>query len=216
MSKEEILQAMKDCGALLVDDHFVYTSGRHGSVYVNKDAIYPFVELVSDFCKNFAIHFLDTCFYGIDVVAAPAVGGIILSQWTAYWLETFTSREVLAIFAEKTEDGNRFVFRRGYDKFMKDKRVLVVEDVITTGGSVKKVVEAVRALDGNVLAVGAIWNRGGVTAQDIANVPELFSLIDQEFESWDEAECPLCVQGVPINTEVGKGKEYLARKAQTK
>jgi orotate phosphoribosyltransferase len=87
-----------------------------------------------------------------------------------------------------------------------------VEDVLTTGGSARRVVEATRAIGGKVVGLGVLCNRGGVTPQDVANVPELFALVNVKMNAWDEAECPLCAQGVPINTDVGKGREYLARK----
>lgn len=109
-------------------------------------------------------------------------------------------------------DTGKFVIKRGYDRLITGKKVLIVEDVLTTGGSVKKVVEAVRAIGGEVVAVAALCNRGGVTAEAIGGVPELFSLINLNLEMFEEAECPLCAQGVAINTNVGKGKEYLAKK----
>lgn len=103
----------------------------------------------------------------------------------------------------------KFVFKRGYDKYVTGRKVLIVEDILTTGSTVKKVVEAVRAIGGEVVAVAALCNRGGVTAADIGDVPELFSLIDIALEMWDAENCPLCASGVPINTSVGKGQEFL-------
>ena len=94
------------------------------------------------------------------------------------------------------------------------KRVLVVEDILTTGGSARKVVEAVRAIGGNVVGVGVLCNRGGVTAQDLANVPKLEVLVNISLDAWNEADCPLCKQGVPVNPDVGKGREFLARRQQ--
>ncbi|MEI6499047.1 MAG: phosphoribosyltransferase family protein [bacterium] len=109
-------------------------------------------------------------------------------------------------------DTGKFVFKRGYgDLVAGGKKVLVVEDVLTTGSSVKKVVEAVRAIGGEVVGVAALCNRGAVTAKDIGDVPELFSLMNISMESWDASECPLCAAGVPINTTVGKGQAFLDR-----
>lgn len=210
--EQEALRFLRNVGALITDSHFVYTSGRHGSVYINKDAIYPNPLTVADLCGQIVMHF-DNEGNGVnyEVVVGPEKGGIILAQWTAYnsvhrWVPR---KDILAVYAEKEGDG--FVFRRGYNKLIPDKRVLIVEDVITTGGSVKKVVEAVRALDGDVLGVGAICNRGGVTAKDL-DVPELYALLNLDLESWAEEACPLCLQGIPINTGVGKGREFLARR----
>ena len=94
------------------------------------------------------------------------------------------------------------------------KKVLVVEDVLTTGGSVKKVVEAVRALEGQVIGVGALCNSGNITANDLGNVPELLALVKISLESWEEKDCPLCQRQVPINTVLGKGQEFLVRQKQ--
>lgn len=105
-----------------------------------------------------------------------------------------------------------FVIKRGYEKLIKGKDVLVVEDVITTGGSVKEVIRAVRKNDGNVVCLTALWNRGGVTSEDVGNPPDFFSLIELELDSYSKEECPLCVKNVPINEEVGKGKEFMSRK----
>jgi len=109
-------------------------------------------------------------------------------------------------------DTGKFVIKRGYDKLVAGKKVLIVEDVLTTGGSVKKVVEAVRAIGGEVVAVAALCNRGKVTSQMIGDVPELFSLINLDLQMYDETDCPLCQNNIPVNTNVGKGKEFLAKK----
>ena len=207
----EVLGILNNIGALIVGSHIVYTSGRHGAAYVNKDAVYPHVRITSDLCREIAEHFSDEKIYGIEAVAAPAVGGVILATWTAYWLQALTGRKALMVYADK--DGDNFVFKRGYDKLIPDRRVLVVEDVLTTGGSAKKVVEAVRSLGGKVLGVGVLCNRGGITAQDLGDIPELFALTKVNLDSWPEEECPLCRDGVPINIDVGKGREFLARKA---
>jgi len=211
MNEQEVLKILRDVGAVITDSHIVYTSGKHGTAYVNKDAVYPHVEVTSLLCRAIAKHFREETLYGIDVVVAPAVGGVILCTWIACWLEKITYRKALALYAEKSENGEAFVFRRGYDKFIPGRRVLVVEDILTTGGSAKKVIEAVRALGGSVIGLGVLCNRGGITPQDVSDPPELFALVNVKLDAWDEADCPLCAQGIPINTDVGKGKEFLQR-----
>jgi orotate phosphoribosyltransferase len=120
--------------------------------------------------------------------------------------------EVFGVYAEKSEGGDAFVIKRGYDKLIAGKNVLVVEDILTTGGSAKKVVEVTRAIGGNVVGLGVLCNRGEITPQDVADVPKLTSLVNVKLDAWDEATCPLCEQNVPVNTDVGKGREFLARK----
>lgn len=223
MNEQEVLQVLGRIGAVIADSHIVYTSGKHGTAYVNKDAVYPHTKETSDLCRAIAEQFADD---SVEVVIAPAIGGVILSQWVAYHLSEITGREVFGVYAEK--EGNdlasssygplppkhedRFVIKRGYDKLVARKNVLVVEDVLTTGGSAKKVIEATRALGGNIVGLGVLCNRGGITPQDVADPPKLFALINVKLDAWDEANCPLCARNAPINTDVGKGREYLARK----
>lgn len=175
---------------------------------MNKDALYPHTELTSRLCLEIAERFLA---HEIDAVLAPAVGGIILSQWTAFHLTQLKKKEILGVYAEK--EGEGFVIKRGFDELIRGKNLLIVEDVLTTGGSVKKVVESVRKVPANVIGVAALCNRGGITEKDLGDVPKLTSLLSIQLQSWDERECPLCNAGKPINTKVGKGREFLSRKA---
>jgi orotate phosphoribosyltransferase len=206
------MSILSDTNALVTDSHIVYTSGKHGTAYVNKDAIYPNIEHISHLCYLMASEFNSL---KPDIVIGPAIGGVILSQWTAHHLAV-GSHHPLSVYAEKVVGFDDFVIKRGYEKLIPGKMVLVVEDVLTTGGSVKKVVDAVHALHGTVVGVGALVNRGGVTEMDIGGVPVLKCLINVKLDAWDEAECPMCKAGTPINTSVGKGREYLAKKNQNK
>ncbi|MGQ9925290.1 MAG: phosphoribosyltransferase family protein [Chloroflexaceae bacterium] len=207
MIGDDVLALLASVGALITGDHLVYTSGRHGSSYVNKDALYPHTTATAAVCERIARHFAGA---GVEVVAGPTIGGVILAQWTAHHLSMIEGREVLAVYAEEevTAEGKRRVLRRGYDALAQGRRVLVVEDVLTTGGSVRQVVEAVRAAGGDVIGVGALCNRGGVTARTVA-APELFALTEVPLESYAPEDCPLCAAGVPINTRVGKGAAYV-------
>lgn len=209
MNEKEIFTLLGDIGAVTTHTHAVYTSGKHGSMYINKDALYPHTEATSQLCRLFAEHFSQDA---VDVVIAPALGGIILSQWTAHHLSQLTDREVLGLYAEKVEGTKDFVIKRGYDKLLIGKKVLILEDVLTTGGSVKKVVDLVRGMEGEVIGVGALCNRGGILPADIGKVPQLFALVSLSLDAWNPEDCPLCKQGVPINTSIGKGREFLESK----
>lgn len=209
MNEQEVLQVLGKVGAVITNSHIVYTSGKHGTAYVNKDAVYPHTAETSRLCRSIAERFVDD---NVQVVIAPAIGGVILSQWVAYHLTEMKCHEVFGVYAEKSDDGEAFVIKRGYDKLITGRNVLVVEDVLTTGGSAKKVVEATRAIGGHVIGLGVLCNRGGVRPQDLANVPKLTSLVNVEFDAWDEANCPLCAQQVPVNPDIGKGRQFIARK----
>jgi len=209
VNEQEVLKMLEGVGAVITDSHIVYTSGKHGSAYVNKDAVYPHTRETSRLCREIAYQFAND---DVQVVIAPAIGGVILMTWTARHLSdmTLNGGEVLGVYAEKEGDG--FVIKRGYDKLVTGKNVLVVEDILTTGGSVKKVIEAVRALSGNIVGLAVLCNRGGITAQDVGGVPKLFALTNVKLDAWDEADCPLCRQGIAVNIDVGKGRDFLARK----
>lgn len=209
MSDENVLATLARVGALITGDHLVYTSGRHGSSYVNKDALYPHTAATSEVCARIAERFAAA---GVEVVAGPTVGGVIMAQWTAHHLSALTGREVLAVYAEEEVGeggGRRRLFRRGYDALVAGRRVLVVEDILTTGGSARLVVEAATAAGGAVVGVAALCNRGGVTAEAIG-APQLFCLSEVPLESFAPEECPLCVAGVPVNVRVGKGAAFAA------
>lgn len=100
-----VITILKKVGAVLTDDHFVYTSGKHGSVYINKDALYPHTKETSQIGQMFAQAFKDMA---IDVVAAPALGGIILSQWTAYHLSQLNGKTCLGYTLKKLRRKIRF------------------------------------------------------------------------------------------------------------
>ncbi len=206
MNPPEIVRVFNDVGAILLDGHFVYTSGRHGSGYVNKDALYPHTAQVRALCEVMAAPFRGQ---HIDTVVGPTLGGIILSQWVAHDLSLLESREITACFAEERVNAageKERYFGRGYEQWIRDRRVLVVEDILTTGGSVRQVVDAVRRSGGTPVAVTALCNRGGVESADVGNVP-LHALLSLTLESWNAIDCPLCAQGIPISTAVGKGSK---------
>ena len=209
MNDPEIMQMFIDAGAIITGSHFVYNSGRHSSVYINKDALYLHTGIISQLCQRMVQTYIPD---EIDVVVGPVLGGIVLSQWTTYALNTKrTAGETLAVYAEKESGSDRaFAFYRGYDKHIPGKNILVVEDILTTGGSVRRVVELVRKHGGNVIGVSALCNRGNVQPKDVGDVP-ISTLITLDLETYAEEDCPFCEQHVPINTDVGKGRMFLAK-----
>ncbi len=204
---EKVIEILKSVDAVMTDDHFVYTSGKHGSVYINKDALYPHVEKTSQVCKLMA----QKCSHlDVEAVTAPALGGIILSQWTAHYLSQIKGKPIKAVYAEKDGQGG-FKFGRGYDQYIKDKKVLVLEDLTTTGASVKKVVDVVRSYEGAVQAVCVMINRNpAVVNSELFQAP-FFALGELEAAAYDEDKMPEELRRRPVNTTVGHGAEYLAK-----
>ena len=180
-------------------------------LYITKDAWFPHTEVVSKVCHMLAELNKDK---QIDIVVGPALGGIILSTWTAYYLTQVTGKEVLSVFTEKTPENGQ-VFKRGYDQVVKGKRVLLVEDTVSTGSSIRKVVDTLREVGAELVQISLVINR---VSKDIN--PETFgvplnALGEVPAETYAESDCPLCNANVPINTNVGHGKKYLETHSQT-
>lgn len=214
-----VIDILKKVGAILIDDHFVYTSGKHGSVYINKDFLYPHTKETSLIGRMFAKKFKNKA---IDVVAAPAVGGTILCTWTAYFLSKLKNKEVLSVYTEKDKGTtasateSEQIFRRGYDKFIKGKKVLVLEDLTTTGISVRKTVDAVKRAGGKAVAVGVMVNRNESEVNAKTVGAPFYALGVFPAVAYAEKDCPLCKKNIPINIKIGHGKKYLLAQASLK
>ena len=203
---QNTIDIFKSVGAVITDGHFVGTSGLHFDTYVNKDFLYPHTKETSDIGRIFAEKYKDK---NIEVVVGPALGGIILSQWTAYHLSKIYGTEVLAVYTEKSEGGGQ-IFTRGYENFVQGKRVLVVEDIVTTGGSLLKTAQAVKDAKGNLVATCAMVSKNKDLNSDTLGTPFDF-LSSLYVDTYDEKDCPLCKAGVPVNTKIGHGKKFLER-----
>jgi orotate phosphoribosyltransferase len=203
LTEEEALAIFSKTNAIM-NGHFRLNSGRHSNVYVKKDTLYLHTHETARLCRSIAEHFAD---YAIDLVVAPEKGGIILSQYVTYCLTEFLAgaSETLAAYAEKNPLTGLFEFHREHDQQIPGRNILIVEDVLTTGGSVAKVIKLVRSLGGIVAGVGALWNRGGVSAGSLG-ILELHATINKQFPSWLPNECPSCFAGIPIDNVLGHGK----------
>lgn len=207
MTEPDVLDLLERVGAFR-KGHFVLTHGRHTDTYINKDAMYPYTRETSTLCLAMAQKFRDS---DVDAVIGPAVGAAILSQWVAYHLSEIHGKDVLAVYADKDGVGG-FILKRGYNALIAGKRVIVIEDLMTTGGSVRKVIDIVRANGSEVVGVGVVCNRGNVTPAQIGNPPKLVSLVNVELDSWEASECALCERKIPINQDIGHGREFVAKK----
>jgi len=184
LSDEQILAALTDAQAIR-DGHFVLTSGRHSGRYVQCARFLEDPALTTQLAQT-AVDRLSSDL-DIDLVAAPAVGGLIIGFAVAQALG------VRFIFSER-ENGS-MVFRRAFE-VPSGARVLVVEDVVTTGGSVGEVIDLVRAAGGTVVGVVSIIDRGG--AKKFA--APFWPLLTLEVESWEPAECVLCAAEEPLTS----------------
>jgi len=203
----EVIEILTKVDAIISNSHFVGTSGLHFDTYMNKDVLYPHIKETSQICKLYADKYKDK---NIEIVVGPALGGIILSQWVTHHLNA-AGGNALAVYTEKNTEGEQ-IFTRGYGPLVKDKRVLIVEDNISTGGSVMKVIKAVREAGGNVVGVCAMVNRNKEVTSETLGVP--FEALSNFYVSlYSAADCPLCKKSIPINTSVGHGSKFLASPA---
>jgi orotate phosphoribosyltransferase len=182
MTNSETLAMFKSSGALL-DGHFRLTSGRHSNSYFQCAKVLQYPEYLSAICGEIAGFFKES---GVTTVISPAIGGIVVGT------EVGRQLGVKTIFAER-KDGVMMI-RRGFS-IDPAEQVLVVEDVITTGGSVAEVIELVNAAGATVAGVASVVDRsnGKVRLAD-----RQFSLLTMEVVSYAPEECPLCKEGVPI------------------
>lgn len=207
---DDVVKILKDAGAI-IEGHFIGTSGRHMSVYISKDLWFPHTETVSKVCSMLAELNKDK---NIDVVVGPALGGIVLSTWTAYYLSKITGKEVLSLFTEKTPENGQ-IFKRGYDKIVKGKRVLLVEDTVATGSSIRKVVDAIREAGGDLVQISLVINRVSKNVNPETFGVPLNALGEVPAETYGEDEVPDWLKKVSINTQFGHGEKYLKEHPQT-
>jgi orotate phosphoribosyltransferase len=197
----------------LVEGHFVYASGRHGSLYVNKTAGLVLASHACEFAVRIVRHFAKS---GIEAVVAPELGAVVLGANVARELYKAGVRDIACIVAEKErvegKPTGKFFIGRDQARFLKGRRALVVEDILTTGDSARETVHAARAAGGDPVAAAALWNRGGISAEHL-DVPELWAIVNEKLEDWPAEQCPLCRRGVPVNTDFGKGAQFLTHKA---
>lgn len=190
---------LNDLNVVLTDSHVVLSSGEHSSGYFDKHKIYPHTGLTSALCKELARpFFLDR----VDVVVAPATGGIILSQWVSHFCTVFDFHPVLSLYADRV--GDELTFKHGYGELVRKQRVLLVDDVLTTGKSLGETKSLVNQYGGKVIGAAVICDRGDHTAKTLG-VPKFSSLFNMPMQRWSAKQCPLCEQGIPINLEVGHG-----------
>jgi orotate phosphoribosyltransferase len=182
IAKEDILEIFAQTGVLL-EGHFQLTSGKHSARYLQCAKVFQYPEYAETLCKSLAERFAAE---KPDVCIGPALGGVVIAY------ETARNLGVRGLFAERDKDG-AMTLRRGFT-IEPGERVLVLEDVVTTGGSVREVIELVKVLRGQVIGVGTVVDRSGGTAG--FGVPYT-SLIQIDVETYAPGDCPLCLTGSP-------------------
>jgi orotate phosphoribosyltransferase len=176
------LEIFRNTGALL-DGHFVLTSGRHSASYFQCAKVLQYPQHLLDFSKKIMDHFTNT---DINTIISPAVGGIVIGTDVGRIMNKKT------IFSER--ENGQMTLRRGFS-IEKNEKVLVVEDVITTGGSVKEVMELIESSGGIVIGVAVIVDRSN---GKVILHHNQFSIVPLEVKSYDENEIPESLAKIPI------------------
>lgn len=177
---------LKEIGALKTG-HFLLASGRHSDIYLEKFDLLRIPRATEAVCTGFVDAFADE---QVDVVVGPTTGGILLA------FETARQMGLPAAYAERaTEGGDAREIRRS-TTFERGARVLVVDDILTTGGSVRETLEALKPHQVEVIGIGVLVDRSGGEVQ-FGDIP-LKGLAQQKVESWKPADCPLCADGMPL------------------
>ena len=179
---EELLAMLRQAGAVL-EGHFKLTSGRHSGTYLEKFQVLQYPAYTERLCRDIADRFRGE---GVELVAGPTTGGVILA------FEVGRQLGVRGIFAESVDGGRCFL--RGF-VVHPGERVLVVDDVLTTGGSIRQVLSAVEAAGGLPIGVAVLIDRTGGKID--FGVP-LFACLEMAVPSYDASECPLCAEGLPL------------------
>jgi len=179
MTSKEVLDIYKKTGALLTG-HFLLSSGLHSEQYLQSALVLQQPDIATKLCAALADNFKNS---GIEVVIAPALGGVFVSH------ETARALRVRALFAERVN--GELTLRRGF-AIKPAERVLVVEDVITTGKSTKETIEVVKKAGGVVVAAGALVDRSGGKA-DIGVTCR--SLVTLTVPAYTADACPMCKAG---------------------
>lgn len=182
LTKEEIVEIFKKTN-VLQEGHFKLTSGRHSGQYLQCAQVLQYPQYTTQLCSDIAEYFKNE---SIDVVVGPAMGGIVIA------FEVARQMGVKSIFTERVD--GKMTLRRGF-AVKPGEKVLVVEDVVTTGGSVQEVIDLVRENEAEVIGVGLMVDRSNGKVQ--FGVPQC-ALLSMEVQSYEPEECPFCKQGLPI------------------
>jgi orotate phosphoribosyltransferase len=228
--EHSVLSFFTEIGVRQQNDHFVLSQGDHASDFVDKRVINQFplyvtkvARLMHELCPLAQLDpNTNNLRHPIDTVVGLADGAITLSFALAFLLgppvnHTWASKvkKIVKIDHPTLVTSKRsvqFEINPANLQLIDGKRILIVEDVLTTGESLAKAASLIADHGGLIVGAVTIWNRNQVTAEN-CGVPLLNSLLNIRLPSWPAANCHLCQQGVPINTRLGHGANFLERQA---
>lgn len=184
MTNEEVLKIYEETHALL-KGHFRLSSGRHSDRYLQSALVLQYPWHAEKFGRALAEKVKPL---GPQLVLSPAMGGLFVGQ------ELARALGVRAVFTERSKETDAMELRRGFT-VEKGEKFFAVEDIITTGKSIQESIQVLRGLGAQPVGVGCLIDRsGGTNAFDLP----VKSLASLKVESWEEKDCPLCKQGIPV------------------
>ncbi|MCX8014698.1 MAG: orotate phosphoribosyltransferase [candidate division WOR-3 bacterium] len=197
MNIEKILEENQ----VLKTGHFLLTSGLHSDKYFEKFRILENPQLVAMFGQMIVSHFKDK---NISIVCGPTTGGIIIAY------EVARQMGVRCVFAELKSDGSGRVIRRGF-VIPDGARILLVDDVLTTGGSIRETIQALNQFSGELVGISVIVDRSGLSVKSkdffgLEREIDFFACYQRTIENFSPEKCPLCAAKVPLETPGRGGK----------
>ncbi len=194
MDRKEAFRIFEETGALQ-NGHFLLTSGLHSPQYFQCALVLQHHQFLEKFCNEIREFYYEE--EDIDLVISPAIGGIVVGQELARQLN------VRAIFTER--EGEKMTLRRGF-RIEPHEKIIIAEDVITTGGSVKEIIELIEKAKGYPVGIGAIVDRSD--GQTDFGIP-LFSPVQVKAVTYKPERCPLCSQNIPLIKPGSRNSEKL-------
>ena len=185
MNTEQVLDVFRQCGALLENGHFILSSGLRSPTFLQKAKVFQYPDKAEILCKALAEKVKASDIGPIDVIISPAVGGIIPGY------ETARHMQVPSLFVEREK--GEFALRRGFE-FEQGARILMVEDIVSTGLSSRECIDCIKALGGNVVAAACIVDRSAGDAD--VGVP-LISLAQYKVPAYEVDAIPPEMQDKP-------------------
>jgi orotate phosphoribosyltransferase len=192
VTQDDVLTIFRQTGALLTG-HFVLTSGRHSDTYFEKFDVLRYPQHVATLCEELALRAKDC---GADIVLGPTTLGVLLAY------EVAKNLGVPAAYGEKNAEGKRFLRRS--EHLVAGQRVLVVDDILTTGGSIRECIELIDSIGATLCGVGVLVDRSGGTLDFGA---PLCSTLSLNVQSYAPDEVPDSLSQVPITRPGSTGKK---------
>ncbi len=192
------LEILRRTGAYRGNDHFLLPSGHHAPEFIDKALVTTEPSFTEGLGAVIAKHFAQ---WPADVVLSTGLGALILAHCVA---RALPSRPIL-VYATKgvTGRGRRVRLPEDFERFItRGTKVLIVEDLITTGETLKLLTRIVEQAGGSVLGIGCLWQRNSKVQLPV----EVFSLVTRDFPTYDPKSCPMCAKGLPLNTEFARGE----------